>query len=70
MLFRTHLQAAEIYLSAGDLEGAISALQAAQKRAGSIPSRDTRTAAKKLVGRAIVLTRAATLARSIQETSQ
>ena len=70
MLFRTHLQAAKIYLSAGDLEGAISALQAAQKRAGSIPSRDTRAAAKKLVGRAIVLTRAATLARSIQETSQ
>mgnify|MGYP000895567338 CR=1 FL=1 len=67
MLFRTHLQAAGIYLSAGDLEGAIDALQAAKKRAGNIPSRDTRKRAQKLVDRAIVLTRAATLVRSIQE---
>lgn len=70
MLFRTNLQAARTYLSAGDLESAIGALQAAQKRAGSIPSRDTRKRAQKLVGRAIVLTRAATLVRSIQEIPQ
>ncbi len=61
MLFRDHAADAADNLGARDLEGAITSLRAAAEQAKHIPSRDTRRRASRLVERAIVYARAATL---------
>ena len=61
MLFRDHAADAADKLVARDIEGAISSLRAASEQAKHIPSRDTRRRALRLVERAIVYARAATL---------